>query len=164
MCSLSLGGLIQIECLPETYATANSEMMALRLMWVQCYDKRFLICIKHGIRLIHCNDSFLLLCLLPEHKIYRAQISPYYSCKTPSNRVHSFLHWLFLTSVSCIKHINILHFRLLNMRSAPKVMPPILWCWSMALEVDVGGTAVEAEPSHQYSVTFAVMWQMAAER
>jgi len=32
---------------------------------------------------------------------------------------------------------------------APKIMPPILWCWSTTSEVDVGGMAVEAEPFHQ---------------
>ena len=38
------------------------------------------------------------------------------------------------------------------MRAAPKVMPPILFCWALALEVDVGGMEVESEPSHQYSI------------
>ena len=36
------------------------------------------------------------------------------------------------------------------MRAAPKVMVPILLCWSMMSEVDVGDMAVEVEPSHQY--------------
>ena len=40
------------------------------------------------------------------------------------------------------------------MRAAPKVMPPILLCWPMTSEVDVGGMAVEVEPSRQYSVKF----------
>ena len=35
------------------------------------------------------------------------------------------------------------------MKVAPKVMPPILLCTPMMLEVDVGGMAVEAEPFHQ---------------
>lgn len=43
----------------------------------------------------------------------------------------------------------IIHF----MRADPKVMPLVLWCWSMTSEVDIGGMAAEAEPSHQYSVT-----------
>ena len=34
-------------------------------------------------------------------------------------------------------------------RAAPKGMPPILWCWPMMSEADVGGTAVEAKLSHQ---------------
>ncbi len=34
-----------------------------------------------------------------------------------------------------------------------KVMLPILLGWPMMSEVDDGGTAVEAEPSHQYPVT-----------
>lgn len=39
------------------------------------------------------------------------------------------------------------------MKAPPKVMPPILLVWSMMSEAGVGGMAVEAEPSHQYSVT-----------
>jgi len=34
-----------------------------------------------------------------------------------------------------------------------KVIPPILWCWHMTSEADVGDTAVEAETSYQYSIT-----------
>ena len=41
-----------------------------------------------------------------------------------------------------------------NNRAAPKVMPPILLYWPAMSEVDVGGMALEAEPSHQYSITF----------
>ena len=41
-----------------------------------------------------------------------------------------------------------------TMRAALKVMPPILLCWPMMSEADVGGMAVEVEPSHQYSITF----------
>jgi len=33
-------------------------------------------------------------------------------------------------------------------------MPPTLRCWPMTSEADVGAMAVEAEPSHQYPVTF----------
>ena len=40
------------------------------------------------------------------------------------------------------------------MRSALKVMPPILLCCSMTSEVDVGGMAVEVEHPHWYSITF----------
>ena len=39
-------------------------------------------------------------------------------------------------------------------RAAPKVMPPSLWCWPTTLEMDVGGMAVKAEPSHRYSIPF----------
>ena len=39
-------------------------------------------------------------------------------------------------------------------RAAPKAMPPILLCWPMMSEEDVGGIAAEDEPSHQYSITF----------
>ena len=38
--------------------------------------------------------------------------------------------------------------------SAPKAMPPILLCWLMKLEADVGGMAVASTPSHQYSIMF----------
>ena len=38
------------------------------------------------------------------------------------------------------------------MRIALKVMPPILLYWLMMSEVDVGGTAVEAEPLHDVAV------------
>jgi len=46
------------------------------------------------------------------------------------------------------------------MKAAPKVMPPILLCWPMTTEVDVGGMAIEVKPIfhqrwfHQYSITF----------
>ena len=39
------------------------------------------------------------------------------------------------------------------MKAAPKVMPPISLYWPTAAEIDVGGAAVEVEPSSQYSVT-----------
>ena len=39
------------------------------------------------------------------------------------------------------------------MRVALKVMPAVLLHWPMMSEVDVGGMAVEVDPSHQYSVT-----------
>ena len=35
-----------------------------------------------------------------------------------------------------------------------KVMPPMLFCWCMTSEMDVGGMAVEIKPSHQYPITF----------
>jgi len=37
-------------------------------------------------------------------------------------------------------------------RAALKVTPPILFWWSMMSEADVSGMAVEAEPSHKYSL------------
>ena len=40
------------------------------------------------------------------------------------------------------------------MRMTPEVMPPILSYRPMTSDVDVGGMAVEAGPSHQYSITF----------
>ena len=40
------------------------------------------------------------------------------------------------------------------MRATLKVMPPILLCWPMVSEVNVGGMAVEVEPSHQHPITF----------
>jgi len=39
------------------------------------------------------------------------------------------------------------------MRAAQKAMAPVLLCWPMS-GVNVGGVAVEAEPFHQYSLTF----------
>jgi len=39
-------------------------------------------------------------------------------------------------------------------RAALKVMPPALLCWPRTSEVDIGGTAADAEPSQLYSVTF----------
>jgi len=38
-------------------------------------------------------------------------------------------------------------------KRAPKVMPPILICWLLISEVDIGGMAVEVELSQQYSIT-----------
>ena len=40
------------------------------------------------------------------------------------------------------------------MRAALKIMPPILLCWPATSELDAGDMAVEAEFSHQYSITF----------
>ena len=42
----------------------------------------------------------------------------------------------------------------LCLKAAPKVMPPVLLCWSMTSEADVGGMTVEAEPFCQCSITF----------
>jgi len=39
------------------------------------------------------------------------------------------------------------------MRATVKVTRPILLCWPATSEMDVGGMAVEAERSQQYSVT-----------
>ena len=36
--------------------------------------------------------------------------------------------------------------------AASKIIPPILFCQPMTSEVDAGDTAVEVEPSCQYSV------------
>ena len=41
-----------------------------------------------------------------------------------------------------------------SMRAALKVMPPILIYWSMTLEVDVRGMAVEVEPFYLCSIAF----------
>ena len=41
-----------------------------------------------------------------------------------------------------------------NTRAAPKVMPSILWYWSVKSEVDVGGRTADIKASHQYFVTF----------
>ena len=44
-----------------------------------------------------------------------------------------------------------------------KLISPILLCWFTTSELDVGGVAVEVEPSHQYSLAAVAMRQMAAE-
>src|SRR5258705_13829834 len=49
-----------------------------------------------------------------------------------------------------------------NTRVAPKLMPPILLCWSTTSEADVGGMAVEVEPCRQYPISFVAVRQMAA--
>jgi len=48
----------------------------------------------------------------------------------------------------------ILYLWYIIMRTAPKVMPPVLQCWPMTSEADVDSMAVEAEPSHLYSIIF----------
>ena len=40
------------------------------------------------------------------------------------------------------------------MRAALKLLPPMLICWPMTSQAGVGGMAMEAEPSHQYFITF----------
>jgi len=40
-------------------------------------------------------------------------------------------------------------------KAALNVMPPTLWHWPMNSEMNVGGIAVEAEPSCEYSITFS---------
>ena len=52
--------------------------------------------------------------------------------------------YLFMIPTSCLCFI---------IKAALAVMPPILLCWPTVSEVDVGGTAVEVQPSHLYSVT-----------
>ena len=42
----------------------------------------------------------------------------------------------------------------LSTRAAPKLMPPILFCWPTTSEANVVDMAVEVEPSRQYSVKF----------
>ena len=39
-------------------------------------------------------------------------------------------------------------------RTIPKVMPPVLLCLPTMSEANIGGTSIEFEPSHQYSITF----------
>lgn len=39
------------------------------------------------------------------------------------------------------------------MRAVLKWMPPILQCWPITSETDVGGMGVEAEPPYQHCVT-----------
>ena len=58
----------------------------------------------------------------------------------------------FLIAFIC-RH-NHTHLSIGHMRAAPKVMPPVLLCWPTMSESDGGGTAVEAEPSCQFPITF----------
>ena len=63
---------------------------------------------------------------------------------------------IFVNSDCCIVTVyNVLVKE--TMRTAPKAVPPILLYWFTMSEADGGGTAVEAEPSHQYSVTFVAV-------
>ena len=41
-----------------------------------------------------------------------------------------------------------------SVRAALKAVPSILLCWPMMSEVEVGGMAVEVEPSCHYPITF----------
>ena len=47
---------------------------------------------------------------------------------------------------------------------APKVMPPTLLCWPTMSEVDIGGMAVEAEPSHQCSFLLLLLYDRWQQR
>lgn len=49
------------------------------------------------------------------------------------------------------------------MSAVLNVVPPVLLCWPTISEVNVGAVAVEVEPSHQYSVPFGSVQQMATE-
>lgn len=40
------------------------------------------------------------------------------------------------------------------MKAAPKVVPPILFCWPVTSEADGGCMAIESEPSCYYCVSF----------
>jgi len=67
--------------------------------------------------------------------------------------------WMKISPFACWKGLNS-NYRCKglkcdqNLRAAPNVVPPVAWCLPMTSEVDVGGIAVEAELSHQYSITF----------
>ena len=54
----------------------------------------------------------------------------------------------FVQMATCYTSVSIWKYT----RAAPKVMLPILLCWSTNLEVDVGDMEVEIEPYHQYSI------------
>ena len=57
---------------------------------------------------------------------------------------------LLLTSISLGELQKML---VTNTRAAPTAMPPVSLRWAITSELGVGGTAAEAEPSHQYSIT-----------
>ena len=46
-----------------------------------------------------------------------------------------------------------MNYNIYSMKAALKVIPPILLCWPTTSNADVGGMAVEVEPSCQYSIT-----------
>ena len=46
-----------------------------------------------------------------------------------------------------------MNYNIYCMKAALKVIPPILLCWPTTSNADVGGMAVEVEPSCQYSIT-----------
>ena len=50
------------------------------------------------------------------------------------------------------------------MKATAKMMFPVLLRWPTMSETDVGGMAVEVEPSHQYSITYCCGCQVAADR
>ena len=70
------------------------------------------------------------------------------SCAFPSNAGTL----LLLKAFEWLSGSPSFNFPNISIRTAPKVMPPILLCWPVTSEVRVGGMAVEAEPSHQYPV------------
>ena len=43
---------------------------------------------------------------------------------------------------------------MLHTRAALKAMFPLLLCWPLMSELDVGDTAVQVESSYQYFITF----------
>lgn len=57
------------------------------------------------------------------------------------------VHILALTGV-------LLHAILCTTKATPKTMPFMIVCWPTISEGDIGGTSVEVEPSHQYSVIY----------
>ena len=85
-------------------------------------------------------------------------------CKTGSSVMVRFhLYIMMRTQIVLVKAVWILSLKWCltitiqiasdrSTRAALKVIPPVLWCWSMTSEADGGGMAVEAEPSHQYSI------------
>ena len=54
---------------------------------------------------------------------------------------------------ACSEYIRFITITYLSTRAAPKATPLTLLLWPMTSEVDFGGMAVEAELSHQYSIT-----------
>ena len=63
----------------------------------------------------------------------------------------------FETQTICLKSKQVPNLVKANcscMRTAPKVMLPVSLCWPTTSEVNVGGMAVEVEPSHKYSDAF----------
>ena len=75
----------------------------------------------------------------------------FYFCYSDSNiyLLHAIGHW-----VHSLKWRSVPKTEFRTARSALKIVPPISLCWPTMPEADIGGMAVEVEPSCQYSIPF----------
>ena len=68
--------------------------------------------------------------------------------------IHTYMSCRSSPHINAHRHTCMYIFVCIYMKTALKVMPSILLCCPTVSEVDVGGTAVEVEPSQQHSITF----------